>query len=133
MDGVVRDRSHTSIGDVAKHREIRDKKQQGKLEPTAVARMIGEETEGEDGGTFKMKKRSRGHNTYVVSRYQIFWSGIPAARRTSDSDHRTSPNRMPSTQTWCRQPTKIGSAAMKKKPLIPALAAHQVRFSRTAR
>ena len=45
VDGIVRDRSYPNVGDVADHREIRQKKQQGKLKPTALAPMVREEAD----------------------------------------------------------------------------------------
>ena len=71
VDGVIRKRPQTNVGEVAEHREIRHKKQQGKLKPTAVAPMVGEETEDENSGTFEMQEWSRGHGVYVASPYQI--------------------------------------------------------------
>ena len=40
VHGIVRDRSHSNISGVTKHREIWQKKQQGKLKPTALAPMV---------------------------------------------------------------------------------------------
>src|SRR5580700_4083263 len=52
VDGIVRDRSHLNIGGVAEHREIRQKKQQRKLQPTAVAPMVRDEADDQYCGTF---------------------------------------------------------------------------------
>ena len=59
VDGIVRDRSHLNIGGVAEHREIRQKKQQGKLKPTAVAPMVREEADDQYCGTFQAQEWSR--------------------------------------------------------------------------
>ena len=56
---------------VANHGKIRHQKKQGEQKPTAVAPMVGEEAESEDGGTFKMQERSRVHCVHVASTYQI--------------------------------------------------------------
>src|SRR5580692_12336490 len=45
VDGIVRDRSHTNIGGVAEHREIRHKKQQGKSKRTALTPMVRQEAD----------------------------------------------------------------------------------------
>jgi hypothetical protein len=52
VDGIVRDRSHPNVGDVADHQEIRQKKQQGKLKSTALAPMVREEADNQYCGTF---------------------------------------------------------------------------------
>ena len=65
VDGVVRDRSHPSSGGVAEHREIRQKKQQGKLKPTAVTPVVREEADDQYCGTFWVQKWSRVHGVLL--------------------------------------------------------------------
>jgi hypothetical protein len=54
VNRIIGDRSQASIGKIPEHRNIRHKQQYGKLKPTAVAPMIGEDAQTEDGGAFEV-------------------------------------------------------------------------------
>jgi hypothetical protein len=54
VDRIVGGRSQTDADGVANHGEIGHKKKYRKQKPTAVAPMVGEETQSEDGGSFEM-------------------------------------------------------------------------------
>jgi len=54
VDGVVRDGSQADIDGVADHGKIGHQKEQDEQEPTAVAPMVGKETDSEDDGPFEM-------------------------------------------------------------------------------
>ena len=68
MHCVIRDRTNANVGGVAEHRDVRHKKQQRKLEPTSVDKIISREADDKYRRPFKMQERSRSHGALNPTR-----------------------------------------------------------------
>jgi hypothetical protein len=109
VDGVVRNRSDTSIDDVADHRDIRHEKEQDEQKPTAMVPLIGDEAGNENGGPFEVEKLFRKHLfSIVVVSFQRIGVGVTKSkpfrrdhRKTAKKPtiERIKPNIKPSIKT----------------------------------